>query len=119
LDILLYLDDIDDLNGPLRVVPGSHNWFEADQPANDFGDHPDQVVPRVPAGSCVMCHGALWRRAMPTQPGSTIRLLLFGYGPAWMKQAIYGEKPKDGLTKTLLQDPDRETRELLGVDGYM
>ncbi len=120
LDVLLYLDDIKDLTGPLCVVPGSHNWIDEDQPANDFGDHPDQVVLRLPAGSCVMCHGALWHRALPTRPGSTIRrLLLFGYGPAWMKPAIYGEKPRDGLTNTLLQDADRETRELLGVAGYM
>ena len=120
LDVLLYLDDIDDLNGPLCVVPRSHNWIDVDQPANDFADHPDQVVLRLPAGSCVMCHGALWHRAMPTQPGSTIRrLLLFGYGPAWMKAAIYGKKPEHGLTDRLLEDADRETRELLGVDGYM
>ena len=38
---------------------------------------------------------------------------------AAMKPAIYGEKPKDGLTDALLADADRETRELLGVAGYM
>ena len=121
LDMLLYLDDIDDKNGPLCVMPGSHNWLETDQPANDYRDLPGQITLRLPAGSMVICHGALWHRAMPTQPGGTIRrLLLFGYGPAWQKPAIYGVKPENGLTEQLLQEnPDEETRELLGLAGFM
>ncbi len=122
LDALLYLDDLTDLNGPLCVVPGSHQWLEAELPTGDTADKAEQVVLRLPAGSCVMAHGALWHRALPTRPGGTMRrLLLFGYGPAWMKPAIYGAKPPDGLTLKLLEQPDldKETRELLGVDGYM
>jgi len=122
MDVLLYLDDIDDLNGPLCVVPGSHNWISEDLSASDFEDKPGQVILRLPAGSCVMAHGSLWHRALPTQPGGTVRrLLLFGYSPAWMKPSIYGKKPPDGLTVRLLEDPDldEETRELLGAAGYM
>ncbi len=120
LDVLLYLDDIDDLNGPLCVVPGSHLWINQDLPMNDFTDQPDQVVLRLPAGSCVITHGSLWHRALPTHPGCPIRrLLLFGYGPAWIKGSIYGRKPANGLTQQLHQDADEETRELLGVAGYM
>jgi ectoine hydroxylase-related dioxygenase (phytanoyl-CoA dioxygenase family) len=120
MDILLYLDDIDDRNGPLCVVPGSHYRIDQDLQKNDFQDLPDQVVLRLPAGSCVMCHGSLWHRALPTQQGGTMRrLLLFGYGPAWMKTSIYGVKPEDGLTDALLKDADEETRELLGYAGFM
>jgi ectoine hydroxylase-related dioxygenase (phytanoyl-CoA dioxygenase family) len=122
MDVLLYLDDIDDLNGPLCVLPGSHEWIDEDLSANDFDNKPGQVILRLPAGSCVMCHGALWHRALPTRPGGTMRrLLLFGYGPGWMKPSIYGRKPQDGLTAKLLEQPDldEETRELLGVAGFM
>lgn len=122
LDVLLYLDDIDDRNGPLCVLPGSHNRLEEDLSASDFDDKPGQVVLRLPAGSAVICHGALWHRALPTRPGGTIRrLLLYGYGPGWIKHSIYGKKPEDGLTVQLLQRPDldEETKELLGVAGYM
>jgi ectoine hydroxylase-related dioxygenase (phytanoyl-CoA dioxygenase family) len=122
MDVLLYLDDIDDLNGPLCVVPGSHHWLERDLSASDFEEKSDQVVIRVPAGSCVMAHGALWHRSLPTKPGCTIRrLLLFGYGPTWMKPSIYGKKPEDSLITPLLQSPDldEETRELLGLSGFM
>lgn len=60
LDVLIYLDDIDDLNGPLCVLPGSHQWMEEDLSVNDFEEKPGQVILRLPAGSCVMAHGALW-----------------------------------------------------------
>jgi ectoine hydroxylase-related dioxygenase (phytanoyl-CoA dioxygenase family) len=122
LDVLIYLDDLDDRNGPLCVIPGSHHWITEDLSASDFEEKPGQVILRLPAGSCVMAHGSLWHRALPTQPGGTVRrLLLFGYSPAWMKPAIYGKKPPNGLTLKLLEDPDldEETRELLGVAGYM
>ena len=122
IDALLYLDDVDDLNGPLCVIPGSHNWIEQDLGRQDFAAKPEQVVLRLPAGSLVLTHGSLWHRALPTRPGGTQRrLLLFGYSPAYMKPSIYGRKPADGLTRQLLQKPDldEETRELLGVAGYM
>jgi hypothetical protein len=122
MDVLLYLDDLDDLNGPLCVMPGSHCWLDMDLPGGDLSALSGQVTLRLPAGSAVLTHGSLWHRAMPTQPGGTMRrLLLWGYGPAWQKQSIYGKKPENGLTTQLLQKPDidEETRELLGVAGYM
>lgn len=120
IDALIYLDDADDANGPLCVVPGSHQRTGEDLPADEYGELPGQVVLRPPAGSCVMCHGALWHRALPNRPDGTIRrLLLLGYGPTWMKASIYGERPRDGLTARLLEHADEETRELLGVAGYM
>lgn len=122
LDVLLYLDDVDDRNGPLCVIPGSHRWNDRDLPANTFDAQPDQITLRLPAGSCVLASGSLWHRALPTQPDSTIRrLLLWGYGPTWQKTSIYGIKPENGLTDQLLAQPnlDEESRELLGVSGYM
>jgi len=120
LDVLLYLDDADGLNGPLQVIPGSHHWLERDLGQNDFDAKPGAITLSLPAGSCVMTHGSLWHRALPTQPGCTIRrLLLFGYGPAWLKSSIYGDKSENGLTEQVLGDADEETRELLGLAGYM
>ncbi|MBW3621972.1 MAG: phytanoyl-CoA dioxygenase family protein [Armatimonadetes bacterium] len=122
MDVLLYLDDIDDANGPLAIVPGSHHWIETDLRKNDFEDKEGQVILKLPAGSAVLAHGSLWHRSLPTQPGGTMRrLLLFGYGPGWQKPSIYGKKPENGLTLQLLEDPnlDEETKELLGIAGFM
>ncbi len=122
VDALIYLDDANDANGPFCVVPGSHRRLNENIEALDFADKPGQVTLRVPAGSVIFAHGSVWHRGMPTTPGGTVRrLLILGYGPTWMKPSIYGQKPENGLTAQLLANPatDHETRELLGMGGYM
>ncbi len=120
IDCLLYLDDITERNGPLCILPGSHLWMDRDLDSNTFEDYPNQIEFQLSAGSCVLTHGSLWHRAKPTLPGtSDRRLLLFGYGPSWQKESIYGTKPTNGLTKSLLKNADEETLELLGLAGYM
>jgi ectoine hydroxylase-related dioxygenase (phytanoyl-CoA dioxygenase family) len=120
LDCLIYLDEIDDDNGPLCVRPGSHKEVvSSDLPADLYDDLPDQVVLRLPAGSVVMMHCMLWHRARPPKPErKNRRVLLLNYTPTWMKQAPYGVKPENGLTQPLLDSGDPELRELLGVGGY-
>lgn len=119
IDCLIYLDDTDDANGPLCIVPGSHEWLQTELPADEYGDLPGQVTLRLPSGSVVLTHGSLWHRALPTMPQGTVRrLLILGYAPTWMRSAPYGVKPENGLTQTLLDGADTETRELLGRGGY-
>jgi len=122
VDALIYLDDANDANGPFCVLPGTYRHLNAHIDAMDFADKPGQVVLRVPAGSVIFAHGSLWHRGMSTTPEGTVRrLLILGYGPTWMKPSVYGRKPEHGLTEQLLADPnvDAETRELLGMGGYM
>src|SRR5205823_11954083 len=58
LDALIYLDDADDANGPLCVVPGSHLRIHEDLSAEGYDEKPGQVTLRVPAGSRVLAHGS-------------------------------------------------------------
>ena len=116
VDNLIYLDDVTEASGPLCVVPRTH-LLDEELPTGDFGDKSGQIVLPVPAGSCVTSHSSLWHKAMPTRPGGGVRrLLIFGYSPTWMKQV---DKPGGGLTDALLPGADRETRELLGLTGWM
>ncbi len=121
LDCLLYLDQMDEGNGPLSVLPGSHEWLDANLPAFDCEPKPGEVELKVPAGSLVMAFGSLWHRALPTDGTRTRRLLLFAYAPAYLKGSSVGIQPPDGLSKQLLSDPNvsMETRELLGAAGWM
>ena len=122
LDALLYLDDVTELNGPLCVVPGSHNWTTANLPREDLSDKENQIVLTLPAGSVVLVSGSTWHRALPTKPGGGMRrLIIMGYGPAWQKPSVYGVKPENGLTQKLLDDPNtsEEMKELLGAGGFM
>lgn len=121
LDCLLYLDEMDEGNGPLSVLPGSHEWLDANLPAFDCEPKAGEVELKVPAGSLVMAFGSLWHRALPTDGTRTRRLLLFAYAPAYLKGSSVGIQPPDGLSKQLLDDPNAslETRELLGAAGWM
>jgi ectoine hydroxylase-related dioxygenase (phytanoyl-CoA dioxygenase family) len=121
IEALLYLDGASDANGPLCVLPGSHQRIEEDLAAERYDDLPGQVTLRLPPGSCVFLHGSTWHRAMPNTPaGSVRRLLIVGYGPTWLKPSVYGHKPEHGLTARLLAgNPDQESKELLGVAGWM
>lgn len=121
VDALLYLDDANAVNGRLCVVPGSHRFLDRDLPPETYDDRPDQVALDVPAGSVVFTHGNLWHRATPTLPEGTVRrLLIWGFGPSWMRPSMYETPPADGLTRKLLaQTQDPELRELLGASGWM
>lgn len=119
IDCLLYLDEINEANGPLVFLPGSHWNTGFTLPSEDYSDLPGQVTAQVPAGSCIIIHSNLWHRALPTTPqGTKRRLIIITYTPTWMRTAPYGVKPQNGLTETLLRDGDDEIRELLGLGGY-
>jgi len=121
LDCLLYLDEMDEGNGPLSVLPGSHEWLDSNLPAFDCAPKPGEVILRVPAGSLIMAFGSLWHRALPTDGTRTRRLLLFAYAPAYLKGSSVGGQPPNALSQQLLRDPNvsLETRELLGAAGWM
>jgi ectoine hydroxylase-related dioxygenase (phytanoyl-CoA dioxygenase family) len=119
IDCLLYLDPANEANGPLCVIPGSHQWMERDLSDGITEDWEGQIVLQPEAGDIVMVHGATWHRAMPTRPDGTVRrLLILGYSPTWMQRSIFGEKPENALADPLRQSDDPEIRELLGLDGY-
>ena len=73
MEALIYLDGATDANGPLCVVPGSHQRIEEDLPAELYSELPGQVTVRVPTGSCIFVHGSLWHRAMPNTPVGSLR----------------------------------------------
>lgn len=119
LDVLAYLDDLDEATGPLCVLPGSHDALDREPPPRLWEDLPGQEVLRLRAGDAVLMHSNLWHRARPTTPtGRKRRLLLYSYAPTWLRPAPYGRQPERGLTQALLEGEDPEAQELLGHGGY-
>ena len=119
VDVLLYLDDLNDANGPVVVLPGSHDRILEDLAPDSYGDFPGQKVLRLPAGSAVITHAGLWHRAMPTTAqGIRRRLVIIGYAPTWMREAPYGVRDMGGLSKKMREEGDGPSRELLGNGGY-
>ncbi len=119
LDCLIYLDELNDANGLLAVVPGTHLGEGKELPLEEHGDLAGQRELRAPAGTCVMLHGNLWHRAMPTSAeGKKRRVLILSYGPTWMRKSPFGDSPENGLLEKVLEEADPATRELLGIGGY-
>jgi ectoine hydroxylase-related dioxygenase (phytanoyl-CoA dioxygenase family) len=119
LDCLIYLNELNDANGPLAFVPGSHRRIHDELGLDDHSDLPGQQVLRAAAGTCVVMHGNLWHRALPTRPdGEKRRLLILSYGPTWMRKSPFGVKPENSLMDKVMEEADPALRELLGIGGY-
>ena len=119
LDCLIYLDELNDANGILAVVPGTHLHTGEGLPLEEHGSLAGQRELRAPAGSCVMLHGNLWHRAMPTgAEGKKRRVVILSYGPTWMRKSPFGDSPENGLMDRVIDEADAATQELLGIGGY-
>ena len=117
LDVLIYLDAVNEANGMLYVLPGSHQQFDGAIKANDFDDKPGQIAVTLQPGAGVFIHNHLWHRATPTTPQGTVRrLLALTYYPAWFKGNLGdGPPPANGETQRLIDAGDNEAIELLGL----
>lgn len=117
LDVLIYLDDLNEDTGPVCVVPGSHKWVDREPPYRQYDPVENEVVLAVPAGSAILMHANVWHRAFPTV-GARRRMLILSYTPTWMRRSPYGQPPENRLTDTLLENADEPLRELLGTAGH-
>lgn len=106
----IYLQEMTDDAGPLRVVPGSHRW---DEPPPS-GETPEgAIVVPVEAGTAVFFDAGLWHsggRNNTNQP----RLAVFPYfGRYWIKRMDnHFTQP---LPADLLAEKDPLIRQLLGL----
>jgi ectoine hydroxylase-related dioxygenase (phytanoyl-CoA dioxygenase family) len=117
MDILIYLDDVDEETGPISLVPGSHNRLDSEPAPNYYGQYPNQLTLMPSAGTALFIHSNVWHRALPTtEKGRKRRLLLICYQPTWFKR-IWSDAG-DGLVKVALENGNDETRELFGQSGY-
>jgi len=113
---LLYLDEVNDRNGPLCVLPGSHRRNGDIYELSSTSDMPGQQILPVSAGDCVVMHANLWHRSLPhIDRNRPRRVLVFGYMPAWMTgDEAGGLKPARRITEELRMHGDDRTRALLG-----
>jgi ectoine hydroxylase-related dioxygenase (phytanoyl-CoA dioxygenase family) len=108
----IYLQEMTEEIGPLRVVPGSHRW--EDGPTDAKADPmPGEVRVQVAAGAAVFFDAALWHTGGPNRSGRD-RLALFPYfGRYFVKRMDnYFTQP---LPADLLASPDPLIRQLLGL----
>ncbi|WP_448628218.1 phytanoyl-CoA dioxygenase family protein [Geodermatophilus sp. URMC 64] len=104
--VLWTLDDMTDLNGGTRIVPGSHLWTEPLQDQN----HPTIPV-EAPAGTAVLMDGRLWHGAGANRADHLRRVLLSNFCRVWVRQQ---ENPFLGLAPEVEASLSPEMRRLLG-----
>ena len=104
--VLWTLDDMTELNGGTRVIPGSHLWEE---PLQDQ-DH-DTIAVEAPAGTAVLMDGRLWHGAGANRSDALRRVLLSNFCRVWVRQQ---ENPFLGLAPEVEASLSPEMRRLLG-----
>lgn len=79
---LTMLDDFTVQNGAIRIVPGSHWFYEAAHKKfkEPKANHPDQMQVVAPAGTMLIFNGHLWHSGMRNNSQSSRRALLGGFG---------------------------------------
>jgi hypothetical protein len=91
-NVLWALDDFTPLNGPTRIVPGSHR-FET-TPAEVMDDpqapHPDEIHLVVPAGSMAVIDGATWHGGTRNRTDRPRRLVSAFFTPRRAYQDYVG-----------------------------
>jgi ectoine hydroxylase-related dioxygenase (phytanoyl-CoA dioxygenase family) len=112
----LYLQDMTDEVGPLRVIPGSHRWDRL--PSEEEAQRPldgEQTL-FVDAGDCVVFDAQLWHTGSRNGTDRPRRAIFAYYGKFWMKRmdAYYESALPEALASA---DADPVLRQLFGVDS--
>jgi hypothetical protein len=109
------IDDITPDNGPLRAIPGSHQWrkLPSDVLSDPHAPHPDEVLITGKAGTVVVMNAHLWHGGVGNHTSATRTAL----------HAFYcrRDKPQQQYQKQLLREETQaslsaELRDLLALD---
>ncbi len=93
MSIWMPLQDANEANGCMRVVPGSHRWGLQDYEVMDYGACVRKLTPEeyanehaipvpLPAGSVLLFHGLLWHHSKGNQTDRVRRAFIVSYQEA-------------------------------------
>lgn len=93
MSIWMPLQDANEANGCMWVVPGSHRWGLQDYEVMDYGACVRKLTPEeyanehaipapLPAGSLLLFHGMLWHHSKGNQTGRVRRAFIVSYQEA-------------------------------------
>jgi ectoine hydroxylase-related dioxygenase (phytanoyl-CoA dioxygenase family) len=112
----LYLQDMTDEVGPLRVIPGSHRWDRLPSEEEEHRPLDGEQTAFIDAGDCVVFDAQLWHTGSRNASDRPRRAIFAYYGKFWMKRmdAYYQTALPEALTSV---DADPLLRQLFGVES--
>lgn len=119
LRVGVYLEDLTEpRRGQLVVVPGSHHvaFHRAERPELLEGQGAAKPL-RVPAGSIVLFHNALWHSTAPNERAHPRVAIYLAYSPTWHRVIDYLLPPEAWIERANAQSPESRRpllRQLLG-----
>ncbi len=109
----IFLDEANENNGPLRVVPKTHKmtgWI--DENLNDKSSHPDEIFLNLQESSIVLMDANLWHSGTLNVSGNRRRVLFLDIRRREMPQLLNQKIYLDEITQGNLTDIEKY---LLGV----
>lgn len=114
---LSYLQDLDDENGPLRIIPGSHMKALALTPEERKQPHPDEVIVYPKAGDVAVFHNAIVHSGTANFSKDYRYLFFLTMNHSWLKhRANYSGPISESVKAQARMTGDRRLLRLLGED---
>ena len=114
---LSYLQDLDDENGPLRIIPGSHMKAMALTPEERKQPHPDEVILYPKAGDVAVFHNAMIHSGTANFSKDYRYLFFLTMNHSWLKhRANYSGPISEAVKARARATGDRRLLRLLGED---
>jgi hypothetical protein len=114
---LSYLQDLDDENGPLRIIPGSHMKAMSLTPEENKQPHPDEVIVYPKAGDVAVFHNAIVHSGTANFSKDYRLLFFLTMNHSWLKhRANYSGPVSKSVKARARVIGDRRLLRLLGED---
>ena len=114
---MVYLQDLTEENGPLRVIPGSHRRAMTIAPAQLALPHAEELVLHPRAGDAVLFHHALLHTGTPNRSREMRYFFCVTYNHCWLKhRSSYAGPACQALITRARAAGDRRLLRLLDAD---
>ena len=114
---LSYLQDLDDRNGPLRILPGTHMKAMSLTPEERTQSHPDEVILYPQAGDIAVFHNAMLHSGTANYSDDYRYLFFLTMNHSWLKhRANYTGPVSESVKARARHTGNRRLLRLLGED---